>query len=235
VGVPGFEAIVLAGGLGTRISSVAPNQPKVMIDVGGHPFMEILFDLMAKNGVARVILATGHLHHLIRGHFGDRWGEIEIGYSVEEHPLGTGGAVRQALRMASQEDLFVLNGDTFFDVDFHALHQFHSSMRADITLALKLMRKFERYGTVELEGRRITGFREKRKMDEGLINGGLYLMNRYVLDGSILPEKFSLETDFLEHKVNEITIGGFVSPGYFIDIGIPEDYARARQELPPMA
>ncbi|MBZ5497868.1 MAG: nucleotidyltransferase family protein [Acidobacteriia bacterium] len=230
--MPEFEAIVLAGGLGTRIRSVASDRPKVMVDVGGRPFLEILLDRMAQNGVARTILATGHLHELIKEHFGERRGTMAIRYCVEDRPLGTGGAVWKALKMTSRNDVFVFNGDTFFDVDLPRFYEFHRSMRADLTLALKPLRNFERYGTVALDDGRITGFREKKKTAAGLINGGVYLLNRQGIERFVFPEEFSLETDFLEKMADEITIAGFVHDGYFIDIGVPEDYARAQQELP---
>lgn len=232
MGAPGFEAIVLAGGLGTRISSVLSNRPKVMLDVGGRPFLEILLGWIARNGVGRAILATCHLHQFIEEHFGDRWGDLEIRYSVEDRPLGTGGAVWKALTMVSLDDVFVFNGDTLFDVSLSELREFHRSMRADITLALKPMHNIERYGTVALKNGRITEFREKKKTAEGLINGGVYLMNRSLAGRFDLPERFSLETDFLERMVNDLTIGGYIHNGYFLDIGVPEDYARALRELP---
>lgn len=232
MGAPTFEAIILAGGLGTRIRSVVPNLPKAMVDVGGHPFLEILLGGLARNHVARVILATGHLHQAISAHFGNRWGSVELQYSVENRPLGTGGAVWKAMEMASRHDVFVLNGDTYFDVSLNELHDFHRSAGADVTLALKPMPSVGRYGTVQLKDGRVAGFREKRKGRKGLINGGVYLLNRHVAERLAFPESFSLETDFLEKKVKEITIAGFVHEGYFIDIGVPEDYARAKRELP---
>jgi D-glycero-alpha-D-manno-heptose 1-phosphate guanylyltransferase len=232
VGAAAFEAIVLAGGLGTRISSVLSGRPKVMLDVGGRPFLEILLAWMARKGVARAILATGHLRRFIEEHFGDRWGDLEIRYSAEDRPLGTGGAVWRALAMASLDDVFVFNGDSFFDVDLSGLHEFHQSMGADITLALKPMRDFERYGTVELREGRIIGFREKKKTDAGLINGGVYVMNRHLVGRFDFPERFSLETGLFEKKADALTIGGYVCGGYFLDIGVPEDYARAQKELP---
>jgi D-glycero-alpha-D-manno-heptose 1-phosphate guanylyltransferase len=232
MGTPGFEAIVLAGGLGTRISSVVADRPKVMAQVGGRPFVEFLLGRMARQGLTRVILATGHLHALLEAHFGERWGGLEICYSREDRPLGTGGAVWKALEMAVADDVFVLNGDTFFDIDLLALFRCHRTLAADATLALKPMRNFERYGAVDLKAGRIIRFREKRKTDQGLINGGVYLIDRGLPAQFPMAGRFSLESDFFEQKVEEITIGGFVSDGYFIDIGLPEDLARAQLELP---
>jgi D-glycero-alpha-D-manno-heptose 1-phosphate guanylyltransferase len=232
VGTLELEAIILAGGLATRLSSVISDRPKAMVDVAGRPFLEILLDRIAINGVARAILATGHMHNLIEAHFGSRQGDLEILYSVENHPLGTGGAVWQALKLATRNDVLVINGDTLFDVDLQAFYRFHRDLQAGITLALKPMQDFDRYGTVELKEGRIVGFREKTRTDKGLINGGIYLLDRRAIEQYAFPEVFSLEHDLLEKKLGEITVGGFVHNGYFIDIGVPEDLIRARQELP---
>jgi len=227
----GFEAVILAGGLGTRIRSVVSDRPKVMIDVGGRPFLEILLERMMRRGLRRVILATGYMHERIESRFGARFGDVEIVYSRETHGLGTGGAVWKAIQAASQEDVFVFNGDTFFDIDLAAFHSFHKSAGADACMALKPMRGFDRYGTVQVEGTRITGFREKQPTGEGLINGGIYLLNRKNLAKLEMPETFSIEKDFFEKYAGQIHIGAFICDGYFIDIGIPEDYERARAEL----
>lgn len=228
------EAVVLAGGLGTRIRSVVADLPKVMVDVGGRPFLEILLERMSQNGIGRVILATGYMHSCIEDHFGFRRGAVEIAYSVEDKPLGTGGALWRALKLAAQSDVFVFNGDTFFDVGLDEMRRFHDAVGADVTLALKPMRDFARYGTVELTPPWITGFREKQPTREGLIHGGVYLVKRRSLERMVVPEKFSLETDLLEKMAGEIKIGGFVADRYFVDIGVPEDYVRAQQELPGM-
>ena len=227
-----FEAIILAGGLGTRHRSIVQEQPKAMVDVGGRPFLELLLDRMAHNAVVRVILATGHGHEPIERHFRHRWKGMEICYSVETRPLGTGGALWKALNLATLDDVFVFNGDTYFEVDLPRLYKVHLDTRADITLALKPMRNFDRYGTVEVKDGRIVGFREKAGVQEGLINGGIYLMNRPAIRRFVVPEEFSLETGFLETKISEIKLAAFIQDGYFIDIGIPDDYSRAQRELP---
>jgi len=232
VGEPACEAIVLAGGMGTRIRHVVPDRPKAMMDVAGRPFLEYLLDLMSRNGIARTVLATGHLHDSIQRHFGTGWRGMEICYSVEDTPLGTGGATWKALRLATRDDVFVFNGDTFFDIDLSVLRDFHLSLGADITLALKPMRDILRYGSVALKDGQIVGFREKSKTAEGLINGGIYVINRRLTGRMAFPETFSLESDLLEKMAGAITIGGSVQEGYFIDIGMPVDYARAQRELP---
>lgn len=230
--MPASEAIVLAGGLGTRIRPAVSDRPKPMAEIGGRPFLEYLLERMERRGISRAVLATGHMHDCIERHFMGRWASIEICYSIEDHPLGTGGAVWKAMALTSGDQVFIFNGDTFFDANLAALSEFHESVSADITLALKPMRSAERYGTVELDGARIVGFREKRRVERGLINGGVYLMNRSLTERYDIKGQFSLETDFLEQRTGDIMIAGLVQDGYFIDIGVPEDYDRAQRELP---
>ena len=203
-----------------------------MAEIGGRPFLEYLLGRMEQRGIARTVLATGHMHDCIKRHFMGRWRSMEICYSVEERALGTGGAVWKAMSLTCAADVFIFNGDTFFDADPARLLEIHRSLAADITLALKPMRSPDRYGTVKLDGARVVGFREKGRIDKGLINGGVYLMNRRLTERYLIEGPFSLETDFLEKRTEEIMIAGLVQDRYFIDIGVPEDYERAQQELP---
>jgi D-glycero-alpha-D-manno-heptose 1-phosphate guanylyltransferase len=229
--VNGFEAIILAGGLGKRIRSVVNDRPKVMIEIAGRPFLQILLDRIISRGVRRVILATGHLHHNIEQYFGRQYRNVEIIYSREATPLGTGGAIWKALEAAEQQDVFSFNGDTLFDVDLRELYRFHKGSSADASMALKPMHHFDRYGTVQVEDGRITGFCEKRSAKEGLINGGVYLLNKPRLTQLPMPDNFSMETDFFEKYTAQLSLAGYVSDTYFIDIGVPEDYKRAQEEL----
>ena len=225
-----MEAIVLAGGFGTRLRHVVPDVPKPMAPVCDKPFLEYILNYLSNNGITRVVLATGYKHEVIEAYFGVQYKNIEIIYSVEDTPLFTGGAIKKALHSCKGEYVYVINGDTFFDVDLASMFQFHIEQHADLTIAMKHMTDFERYGTLELEGNKITGFREKQKTAEGYINGGIYLMRRDLLE-QIVEEKFSFESDFMEKKVNELSFAAFESNGYFIDIGIPEDYAKAQVDL----
>ncbi len=229
----GLEGVFLAGGLGTRIRAVEAGKPKVMMDVGGRPFLEILLKHAMDRGLRRAILATGYKHECIESHFGNRFQDVEILYSRESRPLGTGGAAWKALKIALQEDVFVFNGDSFFDLDLAEFYAFHKSIGADASMALKPMLDFDRYGTVQAEGGRITGFREKQREARGLINGGIYLLNRSRIAALPMPETFSIERDFFERYAARIRMGAFVRDGYFIDIGVPEDYERARREMRP--
>ena len=226
------ECIILAGGLGTRLRSELPDTPKVMAPVAGHPFLYYVLKWLEKNSVMRVILSLGYKSEVVIDWCCTFESEIELAYSIETEPLGTGGAIAQAIQKAESDQVFAVNGDTFFNVDIDSMRNSHQNHNAELTLALKPMEHFDRYGTVIIdEDMKIGGFEEKGPHDEGLINGGVYLINRDCLNDLGLPEKFSFETDFLETYFNEISMYGFIQDTYFIDIGIPDDYRRAQQEL----
>lgn len=225
-----YEAVILAGGFGTRLQSVVSDVPKPMADIHGSPFLELLLRRLAQQGVCRVVLSVGYRHEVIQQYFGDSFASMEILYAIEQEPLGTGGGIQKALGMLQGADVFVLNGDTFFDVCLADLYRFHEQHQAAVTLSLKLMSPANRYGTVQLEGRRVTGFREKAVLPQGLINGGVYCMRRDVFVKEQMPQKFGFEKDFLEPKASVIPLFGRVEEAYFIDIGVPEDYRRAQLE-----
>lgn len=226
-----MEAIILAGGFGTRLKSVISEVPKPMAPIGERPFLFYILNNLYEAKVSKIILATGFKGEMIRNYFGDSFHGIEIAYSPESKPLGTGGALIKAMDQTSGEDLLVLNGDTFFNISFKNFLHKHNKFSSDFSLALKKINNSDRYGTVLLEGSKIVGFREKQKCFTGLINGGIYLIKRAVLRNNSFPETFSLERDFLEKKVSELNFHGFPGAGYFIDIGIPEDYKKAMAKL----
>ncbi len=223
-----MEVIILAGGIGSRLQSVVSDVPKCMADVAGKPFLFYLFEYLKPFCPQRVILSLGYKHEVV-----EKWVEgldlpFEIVNKVEQSPLGTGGAIKYALSEVSEEMAIVINGDTFFDVDLKLLQSFHQSHDGEATLALKSLKSFDRYGSVLInESSQITSFEEKRYCEEGLINGGIYVLNKNILDR--FPEKFSMENDYFAVKVQEGNLAGYVSDGYFIDIGIPEDYEKAQQ------
>ena len=225
-----MECVVLAGGKGTRLRSVVSDLPKCMAPVAGRPFLAWLLDDLREAGFDHIILSLGYKHEAVEAWVATRPDRDSITYVVEEEPLGTGGGVRLALRQAREDAVFILNGDTFFGVDYPAMQAFHRQSGAQATLALKPLRDFDRYGEVTLDGEgRITAFREKRPCAEGLINGGVYLLQRDAL--AEMPERFSLEKDYFEPKAESAGLAGFRSEGYFIDIGIPADYARAQRDF----
>ena len=222
------EAIVLAGGFGTRLRSMVTDLPKPMAPVAGRPFLEYILDDLAAQGIQHAILAVGHLRHTIMEHFGSSYAGMRLSYSEEVEPLGTGGGIRQACEHLEGVEAFVINGDTFFQVDLDRLAQIHQERRNLLTLALKPMRDFDRYGTVLVDADGlVVGFHEKRPLSEGFINGGVYALHRDLFRKE-LPEVFSFEKEVLEKRHGERSMGSFVSDGLFIDIGIPEDYLRAQ-------
>ena len=225
------EAIILAGGMGTRLRSVIQDIPKPMAPIGETPFLTYLLDDLQQQGVRRVILSTGYKHEVVEEYYGSRYKDLELVYSVEDSPLGTGGAIKKALQQINGTNALILNGDTMFRVDLQSMYQFHLESGSDFTLALKKMEDSQRYGVVETASNRVVRFREKAERKAGSINGGIYLLEKEVLLKKDLPEKFSFEKDFMEAYFRELKVMAFVSDGYFIDIGIPEDYAKAQQEL----
>lgn len=228
-----MEAIVLAGGLGTRLQHVVSDVPKPMADIGGKPFLSLLLTKLSRHGFRRIILSVGYKQESIREYFKESYGGMCIDYVSEDHPLGTGGAIRSAWEAVEEENVFVFNGDTFYDVDIHRFLRFHKARSGIISMALKPMKTFDRYGSVELsEKGRIISFCEKKMVDSGLINGGIYVLNRD-LDNILRGKEgvFSFEKDFLELYTDTLDIGGYIDDGYFVDIGVPEDYAKAQKEV----
>ena len=226
-----MEAIILAGGFGTRLKSVVRDMPKPMAVIAGKPFLTYLLDQLDRQGCTHAILAVGYKKEVIQNFFGPKYRGISLTYSVEEKPLLTGGALKKALEVTTEDAVLVLNGDTFFGVDFSKMLDFHHKTHSDATLAVKKLYDFSRYGTVLFNGNlRITQFIEKKVCQEGFINGGVYILNRTIFDG-INQEKFMMEKDFLEKYVDLKAFYAFPSNGYFIDIGIPEDYEKANKEF----
>lgn len=225
-----MESIVLAGGFGTRLAHIVSDVPKPMAPVCGRPFLRFILDDLQKKGIDRVILAVGYKQEVIRDFFGNSYRGMELLYSPEDTPLFTGGAIKKALRMCREDRVFVVNGDTYFDVDLTEM----SRIQAPLVIAVKRLREFSRYGTVRVEDGQITGFAEKQPCAEGLINGGIYWMERGLLE-NIPEEKFSFEQQVLEAQYDRISMMAYESEGYFIDIGIPEDYALAQETLKALA
>ncbi|MCK4569456.1 MAG: nucleotidyltransferase family protein [Bacteroidales bacterium] len=224
------EAIILAGGFGTRLKEVIGEDiPKPMAPVNDRPFLEYILAYLDKWGVERVIMATGYKHEVIEAYFKDSYKDIGIIYSVEEEPLGTGGAVKKALEYVNGYSAYVINGDTYFDVNMWKLANFHQASEADVCMTLRKVDDVSRYGTVkiDLEGR-IEEFNEKGvRTGMGLINGGTYIINRKNFLDLDLPEKFSLEKDYFEKFYKKQRMFGVRCYSFFLDIGIPEDYKEA--------
>ena len=230
-----MEIIILAGGLGTRLRSVVSEVPKCMAPVAGKPFLWYLLKYLTRYDVSRVILSVGYLREVIFKWIDENKAEFpfEFDYAVEEEPLGTGGGIKLALGKVQGPSSFILNGDTFFDVDLDALQQLQNQSQSAIVMALKPMRNFDRYGTVDFSrgNNKVVAFNEKKHCDRGLINGGVYLVSAKSSIFEGLPQKFSFETAVLEKQCLLGNIDGVIQDRYFIDIGIPEDYKRANDEF----
>jgi D-glycero-alpha-D-manno-heptose 1-phosphate guanylyltransferase len=219
--------IILAGGFGTRLSTVVRDVPKPMAPVHGKPFLHYIFKELQHQKIKKVVLSVGHLKEVIQDFFQDMYLGIHIQYAVEQEPLGTGGGIKHAFSFV-EDDAYVLNGDTFFDIDLSKL----KNESADISIALKPMFNFDRYGTVELnDEQRIISFNEKKQCEYGLINGGVYHFRRSLFDKIETKNKFSFEKDILEKHLNELKIQGIIFDNYFIDIGVPEDYEKAKTDF----
>lgn len=221
-----MEAIVLAGGFGTRLQSVVKDVPKPMADVLGKPFLTYILDELVEYQFTKVVLAVGYLKEVIIDYFGDNYKGMQVLYSVEAEPLGTGGCIKKALELIDDEFVFIINGDTLFKVDFKAMQKLNT-----LAIACKKMCNFDRYGEVITSNGIITNFMEKRPVTSGYINGGIYYLPKNVFQSYDLPTKFSLEKDFFEKYMAKLNIKAYFSEAYFIDIGIPEDYAKIKTDL----
>lgn len=227
-----MEAIVLAGGLGTRLRSVIGDAPKCMAEVNGQPFLSYLFQYLEQQGCTKVILSLGYRHEVVLDWLEKNPSSLEVSWVIENEPLGTGGGIQLALQAAETNEVFVLNGDTLFQVSLSEMRDEYHAHPAETMLALKHLEHFERYGTVAAsDSGIITAFEEKKPMDEGWINGGIYMIQRDEFLSRNLPQKFSFEKDYLETFVSENRFRSFQSNDYFIDIGIPTDYEKAQTDF----
>jgi D-glycero-alpha-D-manno-heptose 1-phosphate guanylyltransferase len=223
------EVIILAGGFGTRLQSVVREVPKPLAPVAGRPFLAWVLDHLAASGMRRCILATGHLASMIEDAIGQRWAGMQIDYSVEQVPLGTGGAVAQAAARLQGEAAHIVNGDTFLYYRPEALELATHAKGVEMGIALAHVDDVSRYGAVVVEDGLVKAFREKGGSGPGLINAGCYYMTRsalLVLQAEATP--FSLETEVLYPGAAAGSIAALSDATGFIDIGVPEDYARAQ-------
>jgi D-glycero-alpha-D-manno-heptose 1-phosphate guanylyltransferase len=226
-----MEAIVLAGGLGTRLAARLNGIPKPMVPVAGRPFLQILLNQLKRAGCTRALLSVGHLYSVIKDHFGASFNGMRLDYVIENVPLGTGGAIRAALLQAKEEAVLVLNGDTFLKTDYAALVEFHTLESAELTIAIAHQDEIARYGGVRVEGRHIVGFEEKGRTGPGWINAGAYVLRRKLQWPTAVAEKFSFEADFLTPEISRIVPLAYAVNGLFLDIGLPEDLDRSQTEL----
>ncbi len=222
------RALILVGGRGQRLSAVVSDRPKPMALVDGEPFLHWLLLYLQRQGIQKASLLAGHMADKVQEYFqnNSRY-KIDIEVLTEETPLGTGGAIKKAItHYSTEDDFFVINGDTLFTLDFDL---FKSEARSNLAIALRYSDNPGRYGSVELDANnRITNFIEKsseiyKSKIDAFINGGIYYLRRDLVP--FMPDGvFSFETDFLQKQFTNIELIGIPAGGRFIDIGIPEDY-----------
>ena len=238
-----LEAMILCGGLGTRLRPVVPDVPKCLAPVGGWPFLEYLLCQLRSFGVRKVILCVGYRSEQMAEYFetGERW-DVTLMYSVERQLLGTAGALKSAESLISHSPFLALNGDSILEADIPTMIDFHHGRNALATIALARAPVNGRYGSVQTDPQGyVTEFFEKKNPANGSpagepghrrINGGLYVFDREIF--SLIPHApppVSLEEEVFPHLSGR-RICGFPVDGYFVDIGVPEDYATAQQEIP---
>lgn len=230
-----MHAIILAGGFGTRLQSVVSDVPKPMAPIAGRPFLVWLMEAMIRDGVTGFTLSVHHQWEKIRDYFNANPMPVPVDYAVEETPLGTGGAIAYALaHIKAKEPVIVVNGDTFVGVNYKALYDAHMASHAPLTMVLRSLPDTSRYGVIITQGRIITSFAKGRMGESGLINAGIYVVAPDLFAGYGLKKAFSFEQDFLQPNINKIRANSYLAKDYFVDIGIPEDYIRAQQELPKL-
>jgi D-glycero-alpha-D-manno-heptose 1-phosphate guanylyltransferase len=225
------KAVILAGGLGTRLKGLLGELPKPMAPINKLPFLHYLLNYLSNQGVKEVFLCVGFQHEVIIKYFGDHFRDIKIFYTIEKELLGTGGAIMPVLDKW-REPFFLLNGDTFFEANLTSFSEAFFKLRPLASLSLKPVFNQDRYGAVQLEGDKITSFTEKKFLASGLINAGVSILTPEIFEGKLPGDVFSYEKDLFEKKTATHFSHGFVQDEYFIDIGIPEDYERAQREIP---
>lgn len=229
-----IDTVILAGGFGTRLRSVVQDVPKPMAPINGRPFLEYLFSYLERQGITKVIVATHYQSEKIIS-FGNKYGGVSLNYFVENTPLGTGGAIKEALQYISNKNILVLNGDTFLSCDYKKMFEQHVKTNADVTIAIRKIDAPGRYSIIQFNDElQVTEFNTtiNPSRDTSYINGGTYIIKSDIFKDCPQTGAFSFETDILSKQVNIKKIFCYICTDYFIDIGIPEDFHRAQTELP---
>ncbi len=224
-------AVILAGGLGTRLRSVVSDRPKVLAMVGGRPFLEFLFDRLISCGISKAVLCTGYMAEKVEALYRNSYKSLSISYSVESSPKGTGGALRDAASKISTSRALVLNGDSVADVNLSDFLVNHNEAGAEVSLVVFKVPDVSRYGSVEFDEktRQVRAFREKNAiMGTGWINAGVYLVQTAAVRALSSKTPLSLEADVFPEWIQQDTVFCMpLSHGTFIDIGTPDSYAEA--------
>ena len=227
-------AIILAGGMGTRLKTIISDLPKPMAPIMNVPFLTYQLNYLKHFGIKKVIFSVGYLSEKIIAHYNQSFENINIEYSIEKNPLGTGGGIRMAMSNLNEDLVLILNGDSFFDLNLEQFYNLHHEQKSDFSLALRYVNNSERYGNIEFNSsNQITSFIEKNQLNQsGYINAGVYILSKKLYLQNTKPDiNFSIEKDFFEKQLNQLIIKGFEFKDYFIDIGIPEDYLKAQDDF----
>ena len=227
-------AIILAGGLGTRLKTIISDLPKPMAPIMNVPFLTYQLNYLKHFGIKKVIFSVGYLSEKIIAHYNQSFENISIEYSIEKNPLGTGGGIRMAMSNLNEDLVLILNGDSFFDLNLEQFYNLHLEQKAEFSLALRYVNNSERYGNIEFNStHQITSFIEKNQLNQsGYINAGVYILSKKLYLQNTKPDiNFSIEKDFFEKQLNQLIIKGFEFKDYFIDIGIPEYYLKAQDDF----
>ena len=228
-----MQAIILAGGFGTRLSAVVPHVPKPMAALSEEPFLATLLRYAYAQGVRHAVLALHHQADMIQDYFGNAFAGIAIRYSMEDKPLGTGGAIKKALAMMQQDKpVLVMNGDSLVVLNYDEMLKRHQQLSAAITLASMAMPTTHRYSKLTIEEGRIAHYAPLGDEAGGDISVGFYVLQPDIFAHYLLPDAFSFERDFLARFTPHLRPACYQDVEYFIDIGVPEDYARAQHEIP---
>jgi len=227
-----MTAVILAGGPGTRLREVVSDRPKVLAEVNGRPFLSYLLDRLVDVGIGQVVLCTGYMADQVRDTFEDSYRGMTLLYSREITPLGTGGALRLALPLIDSDQVLIMNGDSFCDADLELFASQHHLAAALASMVLVQVEDVTRYGVVIIDGSdTVVSFREKGSQSgKGMINAGIYLLARHVIESIPSGRPFSLERELFPGLISA-GLSGFLHPSRFIDIGIPSDYHSAASFL----
>lgn len=223
-----FEAVILAGGMGTRLKSVTGELPKPMVDVCGTPFLYRLMQRLESQGCSRIVLSLGYrADYIISKIKSDKPVACIVDFAVETIPLGTGGAIKLAANYITEKQFIVLNGDTFCEVDYKALVDY--SQHSDLVICGGEVEEISRYGTLSLDANNyVLSMNEKGETGKGIINTGIYVLTVSEIS-EVKADKFSFEEDFIQTYHSPFK--AYVSDGYFVDIGIPEDYYKFCEKI----
>jgi len=225
-----MEAIILAGGVGSRLRSVIKDIPKPMALVNSKPFLEIILDNLNKSGFKKVILSVGYLSEIIIGYFGNNYKDIKIEYAIEEVRLGTGGAIKYAMGFCSDEYVFIFNGDTFLNVDFEKIIKLGEENNRPVIVS-RNVDDVSRYGSLIHFKKTLVDYREKKGIGAGEINAGCYYLPRTIMGNCMPEEAFSFEGKSIPSIMKNPGFMVFKHDGIFIDIGIPDDLKKAKSIL----